>query len=209
MDDLRDATPITTEIEYNELGTAQDDAEDGRLVPRGVSASQQNGTGESAAKANDQDATTKWCVTSGQNQTPWLQYTFAQPVVINRWMVLGAARENGDYVPTAFRLQYQAQDGTWVDADAVTDNTLNKCQRAIKPIICSAVRLQMMQGEQKGYTTRICEFAVYGHIQDDTPVAPITQDDHTNDATYDLQGRKVENPAPGIYIRNGVKMLIK
>ena len=209
MDDLRDATPITTEIDYNELGTAQDSAQDGRLVPRGVSASQQNGTAESAAKANDQDASTKWCVTSGQNQTPWLQYTFAQPVVIDRWMVLGAARESGDYVPRAFRLQYQSQDGTWVDADVVTDNMLNKCQRSISPITCSAVRLQMTQGEQGGYTTRIYEFAVYGHVQDDTPVDPIAQDRRTSGATYDLQGRKVENPAPGIYIRDGRKMLIK
>lgn len=209
MDDLKDATPLTTEIDYRELGNARGDVQDGRLVPRGVSASQQNGSAEAATKANDQDATTKWCVTSGQNQTPWLQYTFAQPVVINRWMVLGAAAENGDYVAKAFRLQYQDENGTWVDADVVTGNTLNKCQRTITPITCSAVRLQMTQGEQDGYTTRIYEFAVYGHLKDDTPVSSVFQEESPTGAIYDLQGRQVYNPARGIYIRNGRKVLIK
>ena len=179
------------------------------MEPRSVKASHQNGTAEAASKANDQDVTTKWCVTSGQSQTPWLQYTFAQPVVINRWMVLGAAIENGSYVAKAFTLQVQDENGTWIDADMVTNNAINKYQHTITPITTQAVRLQMVQGEQEGYTTRVNEFAVYGHLQEQTAIsAPASENPSTN-LIYDLQGRRVLSPTKGLYIINGHKVLIK
>ena len=209
MDDLQDATPITTEIDYRELGSARDDAQDGRLTPRTVTASHQNGSKESAGMANDQDITTKWCVTSSQNHTPWLQYTFDQPVVITRWMMLGAAAENGDYVPRAFSLQYQNESGEWTEADAVTGNELNKCMRPVSSITTQAVRLQMVQGEQEGYTTRINEFAVYGHAKEETAIGSVTADPKPTGLTYDLQGRQVLNPTRGLYIRDGKKVLMK
>lgn len=209
MDDLREATPITTEIDYRELGSARADSLDQRLTPRRVTSSHQNGTNEAASKANDQNSATKWCVTSNQSQTPWLQYTFAQPVVIDRWMVLGAASENGNYVARAFTLQYQAEDGTWTDADAVTGNTINKCVRSVSPITTQAVRLQMAQGEQNGYTTRIYEFAVYGHVQEESAVGQVEAERASTGITYDLQGRQVTHPTQGIYIRDGKKVLIK
>ena len=209
MDDLQDATPITTEIDYRELGSARADAQDGRLIPRTVSCSHQNGSKESAAMANDQDTGTKWCVTSGQSQTPWLEYTFDRPMVITRWMMLGAAAENGNYVPRAFTLQYQDESGTWVDADAVTGNALNKCLRPVSAITTQAVRLQMVQGEQEGYTTRIYEFAVYGHPKDETAIGSVTAGHKPTGRIYDLQGRQVLNPTRGIYIRDGKKVLMK
>lgn len=209
MDDLTDATPITTEIDYHELGGNEEGVRDGRLEPRTVTASHQNGTNEAATKANDQDITTKWCVTSGQSQTPWLQYTFAQPVVINRWMVLGAARESGDYIARAFTLQYQDEDGKWIDTDMVTENMLNKCLRTINPITTQAVRLQMKQGEQNGYTTRIYEFAVYGHPKEETAISAPAANHRPSNVIYDLQGRQVQNPKHGIYIINGRQMLVK
>ena len=209
MDDLREATPLTTEIDYRELGSALADTLDGRLVPRTVTASHQNGSKEAATMANDQDPATKWCVTGGQSQEPWLQYTFAQPVVIDRWMVLGAARENGDYVARGFRLQYQSEDGTWVDADVVSGNTLNKCVRTMTPLTTQAVRLQMTQGEQDGYTTRVCEFAVYGHPQATTAITTVEATRQGMGHTYDLQGRRVSAPRHGIYIRDGRKVLVR
>ena len=42
----------------------------------------------------------------------------------------------------------------------VTNNAINKYQHTITPITTQAVRLQMVQGEQEGYTTRVNEFAV-------------------------------------------------
>ncbi len=209
MDDLQEATPITTEIEYRELGSARADSLDHRLVPRRVTASHQNGTNEAAAKANDQDCTTKWCVTSSQSQTPWLQYTFAQPVVIDRWMVLGAASENGNYVARSFTLQYQDESGAWTNADAVTNNVINKCVRSISPITTQAVRLQIGQGEQNGYTTRIYEFAVYGCLQEETAIGGVEAERTSTGITYDLQGRQVAHPTHGIYIRDGKKVLVK
>lgn len=209
MNEIQEATPLTTEIDYLELGNLDKDTSDSRLIPRTVRASQQNGTNEAATKANDQDVTTKWCVTDNQNHTPWLQYTFAKSVVINRWMMLGAACENGNYVAKDFRLQYQDENGTWTDADVVTDNTINKCIRIINPITTQAVRLQVTQGEQNGFTTRIYEFAVYGHEVDDTAISTAEETHKTTGYTYDLQGRKVINPSRGVYIRDGKIVLIK
>lgn len=203
-------TPLTTEIEYSELaGSADDD----RLKPSAVTCSHQNGTAEAGKYANDQDASTKWCVTESQSKTPYLQYTFSKPVRIDKWMVLGAARESGGYTPSAFKLQYLGTDGTWIDADQVDDNQLNKVIRQVSPFTTSKVRLQMIQGEQNGYVTRINEFAVYGMTEEDyeTDVLLPSPANEAEEATptYDLSGRKV-NPDglhKGIYIRNGEKFI--
>jgi alpha-mannosidase len=212
-DDIVHFTPLTTEIETPQppLGGELDN----RLVPKSVSASHQNGTNESASKANDQDPTTKWCVTSGQSQTPWLQYVLRDTAIVERWMVLGAARESGHYVARSFKLQYQAADGTWVDADVVEDNQMNKVIRTLKePITTTRVRLQMVQGEWNGYTTRINEFAVYGYLkgEDPTGLTEIQNSKFKNqdedDILYDLSGRQVSTPnRQGIYVQKGRKSL--
>lgn len=210
-DDVEVFTPLTTEVEYDELGDV--DWMDGRLVPRSVSASHQNGTNEAAAKANDQDVTTKWCVTNSQSHTPYLQYVLKDTAVVERWMVLGAAREGGDYVAKSFKLQYQAADGTWVDADVVENNQVNKVVRTLeKPVTTSRVRLQMVQGESNDYTTRIYEFAVYGYLKGDDPTdigTSIPSADEQDGATYNLAGQRTGNTARrGIYIRNGKKVVV-
>lgn len=209
-DDVQAITPVTTEIDYRELAGLQDTETDHRLVPKSVSASHQTGTNEAGSKANDQDVTTKWCATKSQSQTPYLQYNFASPVIINRWMVLGAACESGDYVAAAFKLQYQDANGTWIDADAVNDNQANKVVRTLSdPITTSRIRLQMVQGEQKEYTTRIYEFAVYGMTQAEADaivdVEPAVESDPL---WFDLSGRRIAAPTkPGIYINNHRKIL--
>ena len=207
MDDIVAFSPLTTEIESGIADVQWDD----RLAPRTVSASHQNGTNEAASKANDQDPTTKWCVTSSQSQTPYLQYVMKDTVVIDRWMVLGAARESGGYMPKAFKLQYLADGGTWVDADIVEDNQVNKVVRTLsQPITTTRVRLQMIQGEQDGYTTRIYEFAVYGYLksEDPTGISPLLTSPEEEGHVYNLAGQRVSNTRlPGIYIRKGEKML--
>ena len=205
-DDIEPFAPLTTEIE-TQIGSAQ---WDDRLVPRSVSASHQVNNNEAARYANDQDPTTKWCATSSQSQTPWLQYIMKDTVVIDRWMVLGAARESGGYVAKSFKLQYQADDGTWVDADVVEDNQVNKVMRTLKqPLTTTRVRLQMIQGEQNAYTTRIYEFAVYGYLKSEGPVgvSPLGETEEEG-AWYNLSGQQISTPYQrGIYIRNGVKVL--
>ena len=218
-DDIVPFAPLTTEVETQTAGglTSNGKWDDGRLVPRSVSASHQNGTNEAAGKANDQDPTTKWCVTKSQSQTPYLQYIMRDTVVIDRWAVLCAARESGDYVASAFKLQYQAADGTWVDADVVEGNQVNKVIRTLKsPITTTRVRLQMVQGEREGYTTRIYEFAVYGYLKADGPDG-ISLPDGTDEAAdgdaqdgswYNLAGQRVGTPQQkGIYVRRGRKVL--
>ena len=131
-------------------------------------------------------------------------------VVVDRWMVLGAARESGGFVAKSFKLQYQAEDGTWVDADIVEDNQMNKVKRTLQqPITTTRVRLQMIQGEQSAYTTRIYEFAVYGYLKSDGPTGIVSPLGETEEgATYNLSGQQVSNTnQPGIYIQRGKKVL--
>ena len=186
---------------------------------KSVTASHQINSNEAARYANDQDPTTKWCVGSNQSQTPWLQYIMPDTVIVNRWMVLGAVRERGDYVAKSFKLQYLAEDGTWVDADIVEGNQVNKVVRTLpQPITTTRVRLQMIQGEQNAYTTRIYEFAVFGYIKGEDPVGIRTTDNGqqtTDDGQwYDLSGCRIVNSklsnskfGSGVYIHNGRKEL--
>lgn len=222
-DDVAPFAPLTTEIEEGSMSDNQLSMDD-RLVPKSVTASHQINNSEAARYANDQDPTTKWCVGGSQSQTPWLQYIMADTVVVNRWMVLGAARESGGYVAKSFKLQYQADDGTWVDADIVQDNQMNKVVRSLsQPITTTRVRLQMVQGEQNAYTTRIYEFAVFGYLKSEDPVGIEgieNEESETEDGgtVYNLAGQSVASRrgtsakelAPlqrGIYITGGRKVL--
>ena len=91
----------------------------------------------------------------------------------------------------------------------VTNNAINKYQHTITPITTQAVRLQMVQGEQEGYTTRVNEFAVYGHLQEQTAISAPASENPSANLIYDLQGRRVLSPTKGLYIINGHKVLIK
>ena len=208
-DDIEAFAPLTTEIET--IAGGQQTTDD-RLVPKSVTASHQINSNEAPRYANDLDPTTKWCVGSSQSQTPWLQYILKDTAVVERWMVLGAARESGNYVARAFKLQYMAEDGTWVDADLVEDNQVNKVIRTLKqPVTTTRVRLQMIQGEWDAYTTRIYEFAVYGHLKKDDPVGIVSPLGETEEgaAIYDLIGRRQNGTLPrGIYVKKGKKFII-
>lgn len=212
-DDIVPFTKLTTEIAYNELGK---EAKDDRLVPKAVTASHQNGTNEAGRFANDQDPTTKWCVTESQSKAPTLMYTFAKPMHIDKWMVLGAARESGGYVAQAFTLQYMDENGTWIDADQVTKNQQNKVVRTLaEPIVATKIRLQMVQGGQDDYVTRIYEFALYGMTQEDYETDVTMPDasgtDNADAPVYDISGRRAgSGPLPkGIYIKGGRKFVVQ
>ena len=92
-------------------------------------------------------------------------------------MVLNAGSESDDYVTRACKLQRYA-NGKWIDVDVISGNRDNKIVRGVTPFTTDRVRLQMIQGEQSGYITRIYEFGVYGKpgtvtaIQQPTTVAP-------------------------------------
>ena len=205
-DDVEPFAPLTTEVETSLGSTNWDD----RLVPSSVTASHYINNNEAARYANDQNPTTKWCAGSNQSQTPYLQYTLKDTAVVERWMVLGAACERGDYVAKSFKLQYQAEDGTWVDADVVEDNQQNKVMRTLsQPVTSNRVRLQMVQGEQTEYTTRIYEFAVYGYLKKDGPTQIASPEQTEEDAMwYNLSGQRVaDTDQRGLYIKKGAKVL--
>ena len=213
VDDIEPFAPLTTEITTTDNGQQ---TTDNRLVPRSVTASHKINDNEAGNMANDQDPTTKWCVSNSQSQTPYLQYTLRDTATIDRWMVLCAARESGDYVARSFKLQYRSENGTWVDADIVENNQVNKVVRTLaQPITTNRVRLQMVQGEQNAYTTRIYEFAVYGYLKGEDPdgIEEIKNEElrmkNEDGGIYDLAGRRVLAPEHGLYIKNRKKMLVK
>ena len=176
-DDIQPLTTLQTYIDYQELGSLSDDACGEWIKPSNIWASHQNNANESAKMAADRDELTKWCVTASQSQTPCLEYRFSGPREICQWMVLNAGSESDDYVTRACKLQ-RYDNGKWIDVDVISGNRDNKIVRGVTPFTTDRVRLQMIQGEQSGYTTRIYEFGVYGKpgtvtaIQQPTTAAP-------------------------------------
>ena len=176
-DDIQPLTTLQTYIDYQELGSLSDDACGEWIKPSYIRASHQNNDNESAKMAADRDELTKWCVTANQSQTPYLEYRFSEPREICQWMVLNAGSESDDYVTRACKLQ-RYDNGKWIDVDVISGNRDNKIVRGVTPFTTKGVRLQMIQGEQSGYITRIYEFGVYGKprtvtaIQQPTTVAP-------------------------------------
>ena len=154
-------------IDYRELGDRQDAETCGQLhTPKTIVASHNINSNETARMAGDMNELTKWCVSGNQSKTPYLEYRFSEPVEICQWMVLNAGCESSNYITKSFKLQ--RREGTqWIDVDIVEDNTANKLVRGVTPFTADRVRLQILQGEQESYTTRIYEFAVYG--KPDTP----------------------------------------
>jgi len=85
-----------------------------------------------------------------------------------------------------------------------------------QPITASRVRLQMIQGEQNAYTTRIYEFAVYGYLKGEDPTGiedPSSPFRGRNEGgIYDLSGRQVNADANsslqrGLYVKKGKKII--
>ena len=160
-DDIQPLTTLQTYIDYQELGSLSDDGCGEWIKPSNIVASHQYIANESAKMAADRDELTKWCVTASQSQTPYLEYRFSEPREICQWMLLNAGSELDDYVTRACKLQ-RYDNGKWIDVDEISGNRDNKIVRGVTPFTTDRVRLQMIQGEQSGYTTRIYEFAVYG-----------------------------------------------
>lgn len=161
-DDVQPATAINTYIDYDELAPA-DEKDCGKLLaPVSIKCSAQNGTAEGAALAADMDETTKWCVTPGQDKSPWIEYDFNEPVEVCRWMVLNAGCESTDWISSDFALQAYI-NGSWQDVDNVSGNKDNYVSRGVTAFRASRIRLHVIKGQQDdNHTTRIYEFAVYG-----------------------------------------------
>lgn len=169
-DDVEPFSEINSFIDYHELGDAKEDGCGKLLKADVVNYSHQIHEGESAQMAADMDVLTKWCVTA--SRTPWLEYRFDEPKEICKWMVLNAGSENVNWISKAFKLQ-RYDNGRWMDVDIVNNNTENKVVRGVKSFTAQRVRLQMIQGEQENYTTRIYEFAVYGKNDKTTAISAV------------------------------------
>lgn len=193
------ATNIFATVGYKELGDENGCGE--KLIPSAVKYSHQNGTNEGAAKANDNDPSTKWCVVGSQSQTPYIEYDFNEPVEVCQWFVLNAGIEQSGYITKSCKLQCLNDDGQWEDIDIVDNNTDNKMQRGITPVTTTKVRLQIIKGEQDGTTTRIYEFALYGKTAEETAIKNVEKGIGTEiKAIYGPDGTRRSGLQKGINI---------
>lgn len=168
-DDVRVASEVYTYPAANELGGAAVDFADGRLVPDNISANGYTNSAEAPALANDGDGTTKWCSTSANS---WLEYSFNEDVIVNRWALLNAAIESVDMVTRDFKVQYY-EGGSWKNISEISSNTDNYISTAVNPVTARRFRLLVNKGEQGGNTARIYEFALYGHINDGSGIESV------------------------------------
>ena len=174
-DDARPAKEVYTYPAANELGTTVN-FEDGRLIPDKISANGYVNASEAPELANDGHIDTKWCSTSANS---WLEYSFDEEVVVNRWSLLSAGIENLGMITRDFKVQYH--DGSkWADITSVTMNTDNYLSQAVSPVTAKRFRLSVGAGEQGGNTARIYEFALYGHPKDMSGVADVAVNDDAN-----------------------------
>lgn len=200
-DDIRELTKVNTLIEYNELGDASDCGE--RLTPDRIAYSHQNGINEGAAKANDGDITTKWCVLSTQSPTPYLEYQFNNAVEVCSYTLFSAGIEDMNYITRDFRVQrYDDATAKWEDVDVVTQNVENRLQRSFIPFKTTRLRLQIDQGEYSGTTTRVFEFAVYGKDTSLTSVRNVNGAADAEPACYGIDGIRLSQPRKGVNIRH-------
>ena len=195
-DDITPLTTLNTYINYQELDYMEEGHCGQRLEPQTIAASQQINNNEAGKMAADNDEMTKWCVSGNQNQTPYLEYRFSEPMQICQWMVLNAGNEAGDYITKACKLQ-RYEGGRWVDVDVVTANRENKIVRGVTPFTTSRVRLQITQGEQQNFTTRINEFAVFGTPASTLSIEDLTVADTNHRRSLLLYGN-TPNPCAGM-----------
>lgn len=211
-DDVKEVTPVNTFIQYKELGDQTRCGE--MLSPARVAYSHQNGTNEGAAKANDGDITTKWCVLSSQSATPYLEYQFNNTVEVCSYMLLNAGIESMDYVTRDYRIQrFDEATSQWVDVDIVTQNIENRIERGFAPFEAKKVRLQIEQGENSGTTTRVYEFVLYGK-DIATAIENVKAEDSVEPLIYSTNGIRLDKPMKGVNIQrysNGTvrKVLVK
>lgn len=91
-------------------------------------------------------------------------------------------------------------------------NIVDVTDNSVYPLIFNSLRMTM--GTSKSKTEYRIEIPRFDFVYDyEAAVENITVDSPRNDAksnnTFDLQGRAIEgNPSPGLYIRNGQKVLI-
>lgn len=135
--------------------------DDDIITPATVQASGQTNSNESAQKACDGNADTKWCDNS--SAVKWLEYKFEKPMTITGWKVLNAGCEGDGKIAAEYVLQRYVNDG-WVDVQTVADNSVNTTDFVLEhPFVSEGVRLRVVKGEQDGTIARVYEFSVYGH----------------------------------------------
>lgn len=117
----------------------------------------------------DQD-TSKWC--SAQNSDHWLVINFGKKVVVNNWLVhntgAGTAENRTDYITTNMKLQV-LRGSTWVDVDAVSNNTLTVVDRTLaEPVVGEQFRLYVKSpcntynSTSGQHVLRIYEYHLFG-----------------------------------------------
>ena len=193
------------------------------LIPNTCAASGAANTNEVASNAADGNSYTKWCDTSGSSK--WIQYTFSKPVDVTKWEVLLGGIENVDYIASNMTLMYyDAESGSYVECDKVTNNKENHFVREIETVTSNRFRLLLDKPTQTGDNiARIYQLNFYGKIHEDGTGMQALIPDMTDgpQRVYDQAGRTVGTAEArngvltlpqlqnGIYVVAGRKILIK
>lgn len=136
---------------------------DARLMPDEIDCSGSANEGEVGKFAADGDPGTKWC--DDKQVDRWLEYKYNDLVTVSRWAVLGALKEEQNYILSEFKLQYFLEDTKeWKDIEEITENKDNQIVRLIsEPVTAKRFRLYVTKGEQGGSKTpRVYEFTLFG-----------------------------------------------
>ena len=118
---------------------------------------------QSASKAVDENASTKWCdITSAAPK--FIEVDLEKECVVRGWSVLHAGMESLEYITKEYSLQIRNNpDEEWKTVDAVYDNIEHETERLLKePVKARYVRLNVTKPDQdEGTTVRIYEFVVF------------------------------------------------
>jgi len=174
-DDLTPLSNLTHLPQYKDIQPEDEPVPCGDyLKPPTVRASGSVNSSEGPENAADSDPYTKWC---DKSSTKWLEYDFGKEVKICQWNVTHAGIEEDGFITSGFALQrYNAQAGTFVDVDVVTNNTLARTCRQVEPFSAQRVRLRITKAEQGGNgTARIYSFRLFGPSENPTALPTITQ----------------------------------
>jgi post-segregation antitoxin (ccd killing protein) len=103
----------------------------------------------------------KWCSGYGGGKNQWLMLDLGSYYYIDRWKVVNGKEFDSRMFTKNYKLQYKDENGKWVDASGVYNNTNGSTDIVLNgQIITRFVRLYVVEGDFDD-ATRIHEFQLY------------------------------------------------
>ena len=147
----------------------------------GVTTSEENGPGETAAKLLDNNSTTKWLTHSDHG---WVVYTFASPTVITDY-ALTSASDAANRDPKNFAIEASNDGDTWVTLDtqenqAFAARQIEKTYSITPTTAYSRYRLTVSANLDAGNLTQLADWDLRNSSTDPTPMLAMVGSGPTN-----------------------------